>query len=146
MDDEPSQLLQTALRVINGYQNWDLDAIFAPRAENCTQQVLPASLTRPPLSNSQYREYLANGVVPHFKNFQLNVVDIVEDTKHSKVVMHAQSQADTAIGPYVNEYMILLQMTDDHKQVISIKEFVDSLYSQNFFRELRAHIEQNSAQ
>lgn len=146
MDAEQSQLLQTALRFIQGYQKWDIEAILDPRAENCTQQVFPASLGLPKLNNSQYREYLTNGIMAHFTNFQVNIVDVVEDTKRSKVVMHAQSQADTAIGPYANEYVLLLQMTDDHKQVVSIKEFVDSQSTQTFFPKLRAHIAQNNAQ
>jgi ketosteroid isomerase-like protein len=50
------------------------------------------------------------------------------------------STADTAVGPYANEYTLYLQMTDDDTQVVSIKEFVDSQYSQEFFGKLRAHM------
>lgn len=44
------------------------------------------------------------------------------------------------MGPYGNEYMITLQMTDDDLQVKEIKEFVDSQYGAEFMGKLRAHL------
>lgn len=136
--DGQSQLLQTALRVIEGYNKWDIDAILAPRAENCTQQVLPYRLGRPVLNNTEYREYFSS-IMPSFHNFHLEILDIVEDEKNAKVAINAVSTAETALGSYGNEYVVILHMTPDHKQVEIVKEFVDSGFSDEFFKRLREH-------
>lgn len=146
MDAEESQLLRTALNLLESYDKWDIDAIIAPRAENCVQQVYPSRLNRPKQNNAEYREYFEKGVMPHFKDFHVSVTDIIEDPKRNKVAVHAQSTAETALGPYANEYVIIMHMTEDHKEVVHIKEFVDSEYSQSFFPKLREHIAQRNTQ
>ncbi|KAI4633714.1 uncharacterized protein J4E87_000878 [Alternaria ethzedia] len=93
----------TAKAVIDGYNAWNMDKIMAYRTEDCTQQVLPASLGRPVMNNTQYRERFT----------------------------------DSDIGPYANEYALILHFTEDGKQVTKFLEFVDSAFSNKFFRELR---------
>ena len=51
--------------------------------------------------------------------------------------MHATSTADSDIGPYTNEYALILHFTEDGKQVTKFLEFVDSAFSTKFFKELR---------
>jgi ketosteroid isomerase-like protein len=140
MASEQSTLLKTAHSVLEAYDTWDIDTILAPRTSNCTIQVLPLRLQRPAQNNSEYRDHFNAAIKPHFKNFTLEVLDTIEDPKRHKVVFHAKSSADTPVGPYANEYTLYLQMTDDDTQVASIKEFVDSQYSAEFFGKLRAHI------
>lgn len=141
MTTEPSQLRKTAQAAIDGYNAWDIDAILAPRAPDCTQRVYPARLNRPAFTNERYREFFTNNVQPHFEDFRFEVLDVVEDERNNKVVIHARSSsAQTTIGEeYKNEYMFLLRMTEDHKQIVEIKEFIDSGYSVEFFTKLRGH-------
>lgn len=134
-----SQLLQTALRVIEGYNSWNIDAIMAPRAENCTQQVLPYRLNRPINNNTEYREYF-KAIMPYFKAFKVEILDVVEDEKNAKVAISARSKGESVMGDYANEYMLLFHMTDDHKEVTMVKEFVDSGYSDEYFKRLREHV------
>lgn len=134
-----SQLLQTAFKAIDGYQKWDIDAILAPRADQCTQQVLPYRLDRPVLGNDEYRKYFST-IMPYFKSFHIEILDTVEDTQNSKVAISARSKGESVLGPYGNEYMLIFHMTSDHKKVLNIKEFVDSGYSDEYFQRLRAYI------
>jgi len=60
----------TAKAVIDGYNAWSMDKIMAYRTEDCTQQVLPASLGRPVMNNTQYRERFSQ-MIPHFRNFKV---------------------------------------------------------------------------
>ena len=57
---------------------------------------------------------------------------MVEDQERNKVVLHAKSTAQTVLGEYANEYVLMLQMTEDQRQVVSFKEFVDSGYSEEY--------------
>lgn len=143
---EASQLRKTAQAFVDGYNAWNIDAILAPRADNCTQRVLPLRLDRPTLNNEQYREFFDKRVIPHFSNFKVEVIDVVEDQQNNKVALQAKSSAETALGPYGNEYMIILHMTSDHSQIVEIKEFVDSEYSQGFFSRQREYLEKTQGQ
>jgi ketosteroid isomerase-like protein len=51
-------------------------------------------------------------------------------------MMHATSTAETDVGPYGNEYALVLNFTDDGKKVTRILEYVDSAYSIKFFAKL----------
>jgi ketosteroid isomerase-like protein len=50
--------------------------------------------------------------------------------------MHATSTAETDVGPYANEYALILTFTEDGEKVIKFLEYVDSAYSQGFFAKL----------
>ncbi|KAI4674552.1 uncharacterized protein J4E88_008288 [Alternaria novae-zelandiae] len=126
----------TAQTVIDGYNAWNMDKIMAYRTEDCTQQVLPASLGRPVMNNTQYRERFSQ-MIPHFRNFKVTVHTEVHDADAHTCIMHATSTADSDIGPYANEYALVLHFTEDGKQVTKFLEFVDSAFSNKFFKELR---------
>lgn len=132
----PSQLEATIHRIVDAYNSWDIDAIMAPRAPECIHEILPLSLKQPPLTNEQYRAHFAT-VIPQFQNFKVDVLDLVVDEKRNKVVAHARSTADTAVGLYQNEYSFFLDLTPDGKQILRMQEFVDSGFYQDFFARLR---------
>lgn len=48
----------------------------------------------------------------------------------------------TVLGPYANEYSLMMKMTESQDQVWEIKDFVDSEYSSSFFASLAQYIEQ----
>ena len=115
--------------VLTTNQNaWDVDAIMAPRAPNCTQQVLPARLGRLSMDNEAYCQFFT-AIMPMFKDLTLTAYDVVEDQKANKVVIHAGSTATTPLGEYKNEYMVLVETNDSHDQIVHVKEFVDSGFS-----------------
>jgi hypothetical protein len=60
----------TAHAAIDGFNQWDIDAIMMPRAENCTHLVLPRSLGRKELNNEGYRPYFA-AIMPLLRKFRV---------------------------------------------------------------------------
>lgn len=62
----------TAAALIAGYNAWDIDQILAPRAPDCVQQVLPASLKREPRTNEEYRRFHEEKIGSLFKNFKVH--------------------------------------------------------------------------
>jgi ketosteroid isomerase-like protein len=57
----------------------------------------------------------------------------VHDADAHTCIMHASSTAETDIGPYANEYALILNFTDDGKKVTKFSEYVDSAYAMQFF-------------
>lgn len=137
--DSKSQLLRTALAAIDGYNKWDLEAIMAPRADHCMQEILPKSLDRPLMNNTDYRAYFGK-MLPAFKSFTVAILDVVEDAKNHKVLVHAKSTAESVVGPYANEYMLVFHMTEDDRQIVHLKEFVDSMVSVSLIGKIREHL------
>lgn len=58
----------TTQTVLDAYNAWDMEKILAFRAPDCKQQVIPASMGRPSMSNDEYRERLKQ-ILPCFRNF-----------------------------------------------------------------------------
>jgi len=61
----------TAAALIAGYNTWDIDAMLAPRAPECVQQVLPASLGLKPHGNAEYRKYYDEQLSKMFTDFKV---------------------------------------------------------------------------
>ena len=59
------------------------------------------------------------------------------DVEARKVIMHLESRADTKIGVYENEYILMVEMTEEGDRVQEVWEFVDSAASSAFFGRLR---------
>jgi hypothetical protein len=76
-----------------------------------------------------------------FHNFNVTVKDIIVNEQEHKAVIWCSSTASSVIGPYSNEYMLLIYMTPDGTMVEKILEFVDSRLSVEFFPKLKAHFE-----
>ena len=66
----------------------------------------------------------------------MTVHDTVVDEVARKVVMRASSTAETDVGPYANEYMIVLRMTEDGRLVERFDEFNDSAFIRGFLPRL----------
>ncbi|KAL5117053.1 hypothetical protein ACEQ8H_005012 [Pleosporales sp. CAS-2024a] len=125
--------------MIEGYNAWNMDAILAPRAPNCTHRVYPNRLGRPTMNNTEYEAYFS-AFLPYFANFRVTVLDAYVDEEANQVALQAASTATSAIGPYANEYVLLIKMTESKTHVYEIREFVDSEASANFFPNLTGYI------
>ncbi|ORY54811.1 uncharacterized protein BCR38DRAFT_453145 [Pseudomassariella vexata] len=127
-----SELLHTALAVINAYNAWDVDAIMALRAPDCIHRVLPESLGQPAMNNTEYRAYFES-IQPLFENWTITITNTIEDQGAHKVGFHANSTGTMCAGPYANEYALFFHMTDDDALVLEIDEFVDSDHTKDYF-------------
>jgi hypothetical protein len=138
-EDSPILLLRTAIAAVEGFNKFTTEDIIAPFAPTATHQLLPLSLGRPVWSNDGYLEYL-KPILAEFQNFRLVLLDAVEDQTRNKVVLHAASRADTPIGEYRNEYLAIIQMTDDHRQIVSERIFSDASVVTGFLAEFRNYM------
>lgn len=89
--------------------------------------------------NDGYLEYL-KPILAEFQNLRLVLLDAAEGQTRNKVVLHAASRADTPIGEYRNEYMTIIQMTDNHRQIVSERIFSDVGVVTSFLAEFRNYI------
>ena len=95
------------------------------------------------MNNDQYGTYFSSNV-PLFRNFNVTVHQSVVDVEARKVVVQASSTAETDIGPYANEYVLVIEMGQDGKQAEKMVEWVDSGYSVTFLGRLRKEIERKN--
>ncbi|PVH92161.1 hypothetical protein DM02DRAFT_663221 [Periconia macrospinosa] len=70
--------------------------------------------------------------MPLYSNFTVVVREEIHDALAHTCIIHATSTANTKIGPYANEYALILTFTEDGRKVTNFKEFVDSAYSEQF--------------
>ncbi|EMD86779.1 hypothetical protein COCC4DRAFT_42212 [Bipolaris maydis ATCC 48331] len=133
MDPHPNLVAQqdTARAVIAAYNAWDIDDIMAYRSPDCKHRVLPTSMHRAARSNAEYRAYLSE-VMHLYSNFTVTIKEEIHDAGARKCIIHAFSRAETKIGPYANEYALILTFTEDGRKVTKFDEFVDSAYSEQF--------------
>ena len=76
-------------------------------------------------------------MIPAFTGFHVTVHDDIVDEAARKVVMHASSTATTVLGPYSNEYVLILHMAEDGRKVEKFYEFVNSAYTGDYISRLR---------
>lgn len=140
----PSQRRRTALAIIEAYNKWDIEAIMALRTDDCVQEIAPKSLGNPEKDNAGYRAWFGP-MMAHFRGFTVTVDDLVEDSRANKVVLRAHSRAETVIGPYANEYVLILHMNEAGDKITRMVEFVDTNNSVTFFPKLREHMANKQA-
>ncbi len=80
--------------------------------------------------------------MPLFRNFRLRVHDIIEDATANKVVVWARGTADTDVGPYRNEYVLMVEFNDKGDKVTRVREFLDSGFAVGFFARVRRVLEE----
>ncbi|KAI1124800.1 hypothetical protein F5Y10DRAFT_21240 [Nemania abortiva] len=141
--ETPSRRRQTALAVIEAYNSHNMDNIMSFRTEDCVQQILPWSLGRPQMDNASYVTFLGP-LLSQLKDFTVTIDDVIEDAQANKVVILAHSTASSDIGPYANEYVLILHMNEAGDKVTKFVEFVDSNNSVTFFPKLREHLEEKA--
>ncbi|KAG8156986.1 hypothetical protein KVR01_013208 [Diaporthe batatas] len=125
-------LIKTATSYIEGFNTNSPDGVIAARTPDCKQIVrpstVPSSWYTSPWSNKEYQDF----IIPGFKKVRDVKISLVEgedmlvDDTLRQVLLHLKSTGETDYGPYANEYMIVLKMTDDGSKIKEIVEFVDS--------------------
>lgn len=125
-------LIQTANSYIAGFNTNTAEGVIACRTTDCRQIIRPSSVpppwNSPPRTNEEYQAF----VVPGFKmvrNIRISLAegeDMLVDEVSRKVLLHLTSTGETDFGPYANEYMMVLKMTEDGTQIKEIVEFIDS--------------------
>ncbi|RFU80652.1 hypothetical protein TARUN_1537 [Trichoderma arundinaceum] len=130
------QLINTANAFISAYNKWTVADVLSIRSPSCIHRVLAGD--RPVRNNAEFGEFL-EGVIPAIRNFRLKIVDtspFVVDVEARRVVLHLTSTGESDVGPYGNEYMFILTISEDGKKVDEIVEFLDTLYTAEFLTKL----------
>lgn len=129
-----------------GFNTNTAEGVVACRTADCKQVIHPSSVpppwNSPPRTNEEYRGF----VEPVFKmvrNVQIRLAqgeDMLVDELSRKVLLHLTSTGETDFGPYANEYMIVLKMTDDGSQIKEVVEFIDSATTRDIAASLSQHV------
>lgn len=85
------------------------------------------------MNNEEYRLFFNKVLKPMFITYRSEVHDVVEDKEANKVSIWCSCSADTVVGPYNNEYILLLYLNEAGDRVRKFVEFVDSEYSASRF-------------
>ncbi|KAI1846957.1 hypothetical protein JX266_006832 [Neoarthrinium moseri] len=131
-----TKLLITAQAFMDAYKSWDLEKLMSLRSADCVQRIFPQNLPVPARNNDDFREYFQS-IQSIFKDWETETLETIVDATAHKVVIHGICKASTIIGPFTNEVMFVLKMTEDDALIKDIKEFVDSAASRDFFIRLR---------
>ncbi|KAF7513031.1 hypothetical protein GJ744_011297 [Endocarpon pusillum] len=132
-------LKATANQFVEAANSLDMDRMIAVRSPDCVAYILPKSLAREPMSNEKFRQTYT-GMVSNFRHLAYQVQSTVVDTTLNTVVMHIIADGETIAGPWLNEYMYTLQMTEDGTQVRGIHEFIDTAKSKENRERLLAKV------
>ncbi|PMD58008.1 uncharacterized protein K444DRAFT_664793 [Hyaloscypha bicolor E] len=119
------QLLQTAHAYLDAHNNRDLEKILALCAPTCVHRAGPPTVKSPDRNNDEYATFNVE-VFKILHTYLATITDAVVDDVSKKVALSVDAKATADAGEYENEYVILLKMTEDGKQVVEQYDFVDS--------------------
>ncbi|KAJ3896146.1 hypothetical protein GG344DRAFT_61546 [Lentinula edodes] len=141
--------VQTALAFIEARNAWFSRAACSSGVgqmmslfdESLEHRILPQSLCRPVLNKNQYREYV-QGLLRFIRDYEISLHELIESNDNS-IIIHASSVGASLSGAtFKNEYMIILHFAPSPElgelpKITSVKEFVDSKTTAEFFQEER---------
>jgi len=126
MSTERSTRLQTAYKVLETYSTLNVEKMLEPLADNFTHQVLPESLGQPPRDRETFAKH-ATGFTSIFKEFAMVPQTVFEDPENNAVVAYCKMEGElNGLGPWHNECIIIMKMSEDGTKLVEHKEFVDS--------------------
>ncbi|CAL1717439.1 unnamed protein product [Somion occarium] len=140
--ENPSSKIQVALDWLTAVALGDIHKLASLFTDDFVHSVYPPTLNLPSRNKQQWLEY--NKVaLTFFKDYTTEVKEIVEGRR--TVVLHTTSSAVSSTGAlYNNEYVIFVHLTEDANgvyRIMSIKEFIDTLYSAEFSAEEKKRYE-----
>ncbi|KAH8882999.1 hypothetical protein GQ53DRAFT_830963 [Thozetella sp. PMI_491] len=136
---------QTALELLQAWNEGSLEKIMSYQADDCLHFTLPQSLDREPMDNKTYASFISDWIMPNFRGFRVEIVDIIDDANSNKLAAWVRSSASTEIGPYANEYIFLLFFDEAGKKVIKHVEYTDSMHTITFVTKLRTYLAEKAA-
>jgi hypothetical protein len=136
-----TQQRQTSDKLIAAFNSMDIPTIMSLRSPACMRHLLPRSMNLSSQDNAAYEKTLYS-LASVFRNFNLDVHEVVEDVAERKVVLWLSARADTAAGEYLNEYMWVLEFDESGEKVVQSKEFVDTVMQREFWPKLQESMRQ----
>ncbi|KAI1382481.1 hypothetical protein F4677DRAFT_401998 [Hypoxylon crocopeplum] len=133
------QLSQTSKLFLEAFNEFTPESVVRYRSPSCMHHLLPATMKTPPQTNADYANFVAV-LQPIMPGFRLRLADGQEpviDEVTRKVVLYLKSHSDTTVGLYENEYVWVLTMSQDGKNIDDVMEFADSLYTTEWLPKIK---------
>lgn len=135
------QLIATAMKFLEVQSDWEYDQIMTVRTPTCTGTIMsPSRRTFRPSDKLEWAVKVHKEIFKTLKFRLIEENDMVIDEAARKVMMRVRGEAETCVGPYANEWIFILTMTDDGKLVTDVKNMLDTV----ILAELESRLKQSS--
>ncbi|KAF2138893.1 uncharacterized protein K452DRAFT_290538 [Aplosporella prunicola CBS 121167] len=126
MTIQRSTRLNTVYTLLDGYGSLSVSTLIAPLAANFKHSVLPESLGMATRGREAFEQHAA-GIFSVFESFAMVPNAIFEDTQKNAVIINAKMEGVMKGGrEWANECVMIVQLSEDQREVIEVTEFVDS--------------------
>ncbi|KAI1409466.1 hypothetical protein F5Y13DRAFT_169884 [Hypoxylon sp. FL1857] len=127
MDETRARRLSTVHALLDGYGSLSVPTLLSNTSPDFYHQVLPESLGMVPRNRESFAQHAA-GIFNVFDEFRMVPKSIVDDAPGNMAVVHARMQGvlKGGAGEWINECVMMIQLTPDATQVVRVTEFVDS--------------------
>ncbi|KAI0081026.1 hypothetical protein K474DRAFT_1704302 [Panus rudis PR-1116 ss-1] len=129
-----SPQVQAAVQWLTAHAESDFATFETLLTDDYVHSLIPRTLNTPVRNKEEHKSFL-KAALKTVKDFKFEVHEVIEG--ENAVAIHVSSSAQTITGyPYTNEYTMLFRLrknADGKIQITGVKEFVDSLYTTNFF-------------
>ncbi|KAK3332861.1 hypothetical protein B0T19DRAFT_416644 [Cercophora scortea] len=127
MADISETRAQTIKLLLDGYSSLSVPTLLAVLSPRFKHRVLPASLEMPVHDVKSFADHAA-GIFALFDAFRLVPEHAYEDDAQGVMVIHARMEGTLKNkgGPWRNECIMMVRLSDTGEEVDEICEFVDS--------------------
>ncbi|KAK5657898.1 hypothetical protein OQA88_2447 [Cercophora sp. LCS_1] len=121
------QRVETIHALLGGYSSLSVPQLLKPLSLDFTHHVLPASLGMPVRDRESFSQH-AQTIFSIFSAFKMIPDAIYDDDAQGVVVIHSRMEGITKQGSqrWTNECVMMVRLSQDGREVVSIQEFVDS--------------------
>ncbi|KAI8960412.1 hypothetical protein F5Y11DRAFT_268671 [Daldinia sp. FL1419] len=127
MDEARARRRNTVNALLDGYGSLSVPQLLSSTTPDFYHQVLPESLGMMPRNRDAFAQHAA-GIFNIFEEFRMIPKSIVDDGPGNMAVVHARMQGTLkgGAGEWINECVMMIQLSPDATQVARVTEFVDS--------------------
>ncbi|KAI2778780.1 hypothetical protein F4815DRAFT_231966 [Daldinia loculata] len=127
MDEAQTRRRNTVNALLDGYGSLSVPQLLMSTTPDFYHQVLPESLGMMPRNREAFAQHAA-GIFNVFDEFRMVPKSIVDDGPGNMAVVHARMQGmlKGGAGEWINECVMIIQLSPDGTRVSRVTEFVDS--------------------
>ncbi|KAI0378649.1 hypothetical protein F5Y04DRAFT_290817 [Hypomontagnella monticulosa] len=127
MDEARARRRKTVEALLDGYGSLSVPQLLMTMSTEFHHQVLPESLGMAARNREAFAQHAA-GIFSIFDEFRMVPKSIIDDGPGNMAVVHARMQGvlKGGAGEWINECVMMIQLSTDGTQVLKVTEFVDS--------------------
>jgi ketosteroid isomerase-like protein len=145
-NDLRSKRLSATHAFLTSYSKLSPEALLENFSPNFTHQVLPSSLNIPKRDRQAFAQH-ATGFTKLFKSFNMVPERVFEDPSSNTVIVYAKMIGELhAIGPWENECVLIIEMSEEGEKIERLREFVDSARANLLREKMSAHMNAKRAE